>query len=200
MSVSDHLDRLSACLCRLSGIGRRSAERLAYQLATDTGGLARDLGEALEDIQRNLRFCERCGNLRAVEEGGCRYCTAPGRDASLLCIVEQPGDTALIEKSGAFRGRYHVLSGKLSPMHGAGPESLRMDVLFRRLDEEPIQEVILALPTDMEGDATAAYIKERLKGRSVRVTRLAFGLPAGSGVMYSDALTIARAIQGRQNA
>jgi recombination protein RecR len=190
-------DRLSACLARLPGIGRRSAERLAVRLVREPDGILKDLQAALADARQNLRTCVWCGAVTTVDQQPCRLCTDPRRDARALCVVEEPNDIAVIERSGAFRGRYHALMGKLSPMRGEGLRHLRLQALLDRIGQEPIEEVILATSTDVEGDATASLVAEALKGRNVRVSRLAFGLPVSSGVAFADPVTLQRAISGR---
>ncbi|MGQ9661607.1 MAG: recombination mediator RecR [Kiritimatiellia bacterium] len=197
MSERDPVARLSACLRRLPGVGLRSAERMAIRLVQERDGLLKDLIAALQAVEREVRSCPRCGNVVMDGTELCRLCTNPNRDAGQLCVVEDPGDIVLIERSGEFHGRYHALMGKLSPARGIGPENLRIEPLLKRVEEEKIREVLLALSTDMEGDATASFITELLKGKPVLVTRLAFGMPAGSGVSYSDPVTLGRAIRGR---
>lgn len=192
------MDRLMAALCRLPGIGRRSAERMALALARDPRGLLQDLAQALQDVGKEACTCVRCGGLTHVAVNPCRLCTDPRRDAAALCVVEDANDILPLEKSSGFRGRYHTLGGRLSPMGGQGPADLRIAALIERVRAEGVKEVILALNTDVESDATASYISERLRGLNVRVTRLAYGLPAGSGIAYSDPITLARAIKGRQ--
>jgi recombination protein RecR len=198
MSEAAHLDRLIRCLCRLPGVGRRSAERMALKLARDPKGLLAETADALREVSEKVCCCARCGVITTVERNPCRLCTDPRRDDALLCVVEDAEDILAIEKSSSFRGRYHSLMGKLSPMRGQGHNELRIDALLKRIDEGPCTEVILALNTDVESDATAGYIGDLLKSRKVKVTRLAFGLPAGSGIMYSDSVTLARALKGRQ--
>ena len=196
MSAFDSLDRLSLCLGRLPGIGRRSAERMALKLVRDTA-LLKDLAAAIETAGKALVCCSRCGSVTAVTDDPCRLCTNPSRDSTLLCVVEDAMDIELIERSGGFRGRYHALGGRLSPSKGMGPNELRMRPLLDRLDKEGFQEIILALSTDVEGDSTASFVAEMLKGKKVKISRLAFGLPAGSGIAYSDAVTLTRAFHGR---
>lgn len=162
--------------------------------------LLRDLIGALEDARRTVRSCSRCGSITSVAEDPCRFCVAPGRDGAMLCVVEEPSDIVAIEASGAFHGRYHALMGRISPMKGAGPDDVRIKALLDRVRNEGIREVILALSTDVEGDSTASFITHLLRGQNVKVSRLAFGLPAGSGVMYSDPVTLAKALNGRQDA
>lgn len=193
------LDHLAACLAKLPGIGRRTAERMALRLVRNRDTQLRELIAALQAVEQTVFACPRCGSMSAARDQPCRLCTAPDRDGRLLCVVEDPADVALLERSGAFRGRYHALMGRLSPMRGEGPADLRIEALLKRVRDEGVQEVLLALSTDVEGDATASYVADRLKGAPVTVTRLAYGLPAGSGVSYSDPLTLARAIKGRQS-
>lgn len=198
MSPQASLDRLVACLAKLPGVGRRSAERMALKLVREPDRLADALAAALQECRRTLRCCARCGSITSLDREPCRLCTDPHRDDGLLCVVEEPDDIALIEKCGEFVGRYHALMGKVSPMKGEGPGDLRVRALLARVEQEAPREVILALSTDVEGDATAAFLAEQLRVRGVRVSRLAFGLPSGSGIAYSDPVTLARAIKGRQ--
>lgn len=199
MNGLEYLDRIAAALGKLPGIGRRSAERMAYRLAWEPEGVMRELGAALRDAQENVRLCNQCGNITTVSEMPCRLCTNPSRDGSLVCVVQDPSDIVALERTGAYKGRYHALMGIISPMHGEGPGDLRLQSLLQRVEKEGFQEVIMALGTDVESEATANYIAELLKGRNVRISRLASGIPVGSGVMYSDAVTLSRAIKGRQN-
>ena len=194
----DYLDRVAACLAELPGIGRRSADRMAYRLAGDPEGLLKNLIAALAAAAEQVRLCARCGGITSADEAVCRLCTDAKRDGTLICVVQDPTDIIALERSGGYRGRYHALLAKISPMHGEGPGDMRLGALLKRLDTEPIGEVILALGTDVESEATASYITEVLKPRRLRVTRLASGLPAGSGIVYSDAITLARALKGRQ--
>ncbi len=181
-------------LRRLPGVGPRSAERMALWLLGDperTGSLS----EALGGAGGALRHCEDCGFF-SVEER-CVICADGGRER-LLCVVERATDILPIERSGAFHGRYHALGGRLSPLEHVGPEDLRLGELFARLDREEFGEVILALSTDVEGEATANYLAEILAPRGVRVSRLAQGMPAGGGLEHADELTLARALAGRR--
>jgi recombination protein RecR len=162
--------------------------------------MIRDLREALRAVGEQVRSCSKCGSVTTVDEEPCRLCTSPARDRDVLCVVEEPGDILLIESAGAFQGRYHALMGKLSPLRGEGPGDLRLKALLERVKQEGFKEVILAFSTDVEGDATAAYLSELLGRQGARVSRLAFGLPAGSGIAYSDPVTLSRAIAGRQEA
>ena len=197
--MTDAFAKLVAGFGRLPGVGRRSAERMAQKLVS-VPSLADDLIESLRRVREEVSACKKCGCVTSVHENPCRLCSSAGRDDTMICVVEDPADIPLIESSGGFRGRYHALMGRLSPMKGEGPASLRLSTLLSRIEPEGIREILLALGTDVEGDATAAYIAEQLKGRHVKVSRLAFGLPAGSAVRFSDPITLARAIKGRQEA
>ena len=188
------LTTLIAGLSRLPGIGPRSAERLGLHLVQTDPALVEQLARALVEARRSVRHCEVCGAL--TEASPCGLCVDAGRDGSLLCVVERATDILAMEKAGTFRGRYHVLGGRLSPVNGVGPEDLRLGELARRLSEGVVGEVVLALGTDVEGDATAHYLAERFGSAGVRVTRLAAGLPAGSGLDFADDLTLSRALEG----
>lgn len=198
MSTDEPLARLTASLSRLPGIGRKTAERMAVQIARDTDGLLMEIGQALKNVHDNVRCCCQCGNITTTESDPCRLCTDPSRDDTLLCVVEEPSDIVAIERSGGYRGRYHALMGKLSPIRGQGPDELTIGKLLKRVEVGGVAEVVLALSTDVEGDATSSYLAEQLQTNDVRVSRLAFGLPAGSGIGYSDSVTLARAMNGRQ--
>jgi recombination protein RecR len=193
----DTIERLTACLNRLPGVGRRSAERMAVKLARDRTGLLADLIRTLQDASKNVCCCSRCGSITSVNDEPCKLCTGHDRDESVLCVVEDPNDIMLIERSAAYRGRYHALMGRISPSRGEGPSSLRIDSLLERIEKEKFKEIILALSTDVEGDSTASYIIELLKDKQIKISRLASGLPAGSGIVYSDPLTLSRAIKWR---
>lgn len=192
-------DNLVRALAKLPGLGTRSAERAAMALVRKPAALAEPLREALDAARDGIHLCGLCGAITSAEHDPCRLCTDPVRDSSFLCVVEEPGDIAAIERSGSFNGRYHALMGKLSAARASSETDLRMNELMRRVSDGGIREVVLALSTDVEGDATASMLAERLSESGVKVTRLAFGLPAGSGVGYSDPLTIRRALSGRQS-
>ena len=191
------VQELEKCLAKLPGLGRRSAARAALALVREPGRLLEPLEAALRDARANVRCCSKCGAFTVVGRDPCDFCTDATRDANILCVVEEAADIVPIEASGAFRGRYHALGGKLSPARRMGPEKLRLGELVERVKSENISEVLLAVSTDMEGDATAGYVAELLRETGVKVTRLAFGLPADSGIAYSDALTLRRAINNR---
>ncbi len=191
------VDNLIRVLARLPGLGRRSAERAALALIGKPAQLSDPLCEALREVRDTVVCCDLCGGLTLAGQQPCRLCSDRGRNRTQLCVVEEPADILAIERAGVFHGCYHALLGKLSPARRGSPETLRLKELARRVGEGGVEEVILALSTDMEGDATAAYIDEMLRPCGVRVTRLAFGLPADSGVGYSDPVTLKRAINGR---
>lgn len=188
---------LEKCLARLPGFGRRSASRAALALVREPGRLLQPLADALRVAAAEVRCCSRCGAFTTTDRDPCDLCSDATRDGGRVCVVEDPADIISIEASGAFRGRYHALGGKLAPARHVGPGRLRLAELQDRVVREGFAEVLLALSTDMDGDATAGYIAEMLKGTGAKVTRLAFGLPTDSGVAYSDPLTLKRAINGR---
>lgn len=187
---------LLAALNKLPGVGPRSAERLALHLVQSEPALAQQLAEAILRARERIRLCPICGAL--TEDVPCAICQSTSRDASLVCVVERPVDILSVEKSGSYRGKFHVLGGRISPINGVEPEDLRIAELEKRLADEPIRELVLALPTDVEGDATCHYLAKRLASRGVMVTRIAHGLPAGSGLEFADELTLSRALEGRR--
>jgi recombination protein RecR len=187
---------LVAALGRLPGIGPRSAERIGLHVVQTDPAHIEQLARALIEARQRIRPCETCGAL--TEHSPCALCASPQRDPGLLCVVERPTDVLNLEKAGAYRGRYHVLGGRLSPVNGIGPEDLRIGELERRLRSEPVREIVLALGTDVEGDATAHYLAQRLAPAGINITRLAAGLPAGSGLDFADELTLSRALEGRR--
>lgn len=187
---------LLAALGRLPGLGPRSAERLALHLVQSDPAAVQQLAHAILQARERIRPCPVCGAL--TEQTPCALCTDARRDATQVCVVERPVDILSIEKAGSFRGRYHVLGGKISPLNGVEPEDLRIAELESRLGDGTVREIILALGTDVEGDATSHYLARRLAGRGVKVTRLAHGLPAGSGLEFADELTLSHALEGRR--
>jgi recombination protein RecR len=191
------VDNLIRSLSKLPGLGRRSAERAALALLRKPELLLDTLVAALQEARATVCCCSVCGGFTSKEHNPCKLCTSATRDDAVLCVVEEPADIYSIERSGGFNGRYHALMGKLSPSRQSGPSELRLGALAERVARGGVKEVLLALSTDMEGDTTAGYIGELLRPSGVRVTRLAFGLPADSGVGYSDPLTLKRAISGR---
>jgi recombination protein RecR len=194
------VNTLIHALSRLPGLGRRSAERAALALMRKPELILDPLVEALREARETVCCCPTCGGFTSKEVIPCRLCNDSLRDATLLCVVEEPADIVQMEKTGGFTGHYHALMGKLSPARQTGAAELRLQALTTRIAKGEVKEVILALSTDMEGDLTSGYICEMLKPYPVRVTRLAFGLPADSGIGYSDPLTLKRALKGRQDA
>lgn len=190
------IDELITELARLPGIGRKTAQRLTFHLLQQPAEQVGRLAAALVAVGERVRPCERCGNL--TEEQPCGICRDPRRDPALLCVVEEASTVAVVDRSTDFRGRYHVLGGRLSPLDGIGPESLRLAPLVARVRDEGVREVILATNPSMEGEVTATYIQQLLAGRGVRVTRLARGLPMGGDLEYVDGVTLAHALIARQ--
>jgi len=187
---------LTAALAKLPGVGPRSAERIALHLVQAESAQVRQLAEAMVTARERIGFCEVCGAL--TEKSPCAMCGDARRDATLLCLVERAVDILSVEKSGTYRGKFHVLGGKISPLDGVEPEDLRIGQLEARLGSEPIREVIIALGTDVEGDATSHYLAKRLARNGLKISRIGFGLPAGSGLEYADELTLNRALEGRR--
>ena len=185
---------LIAALGRLPGIGPRSAERLALHLVQSDSVSIECLAESLLDAKKRIGFCKICGAL--TEQQPCVICSGNSRNRSLICVVETAVDVINIEKSGAFSGLFHVLGGKISPLNGVGPEDLRISELESRLYE--VEEIILALGTDVEGDATSNYLAQRLSVKDLVVTRIAHGIPAGTGLEFADDLTLSKALEGRR--
>jgi recombination protein RecR len=193
--LSPAVENLVAQLTRLPGVGTRTAHRLAFHLLRVPKDEAEALAAAIGDVKERVRFCAECGNL--TEEERCEICRDERRDRSLVCVVEQPADLVSLERTHEYRGLYHVLGGSLSPIDGVEPEHLRIDELMGRVERNGIQEVVLATNPNMTGEATAAYLADRLRGR-VRVTRLASGLPVGGDLEYADEVTLGRALAGRR--
>jgi recombination protein RecR len=187
---------LVVALSQLPGIGPRSAERIALHLVQAESGAVKQLAEAILRARERVRFCQTCGAL--TEQSPCAICSDPRRDASLVCMVERPVDILSLEKSGTFRGHYHVLGGRISPLGGVEPEDLRIAELETRLSQGSVREVVLALDTDVEGDATSFYLAKRLARPGLKITRIAYGLPAGTGLEFADELTLSRALEGRR--
>lgn len=190
------IDALITELARLPGIGRKTAQRLTFHLLQQPPEQAGRLASALVAVSERVRPCAECGNL--TEDQPCAICQDPRRDAALLCVVEEASTVQVVDRSTDFRGRYHVLGGRLSPLEGIGPESLRLENLVARVRDGGIREVILATNPSMEGEVTATYIQQLLVGEGVRVTRLARGLPMGGDLEYVDGVTLAHALVARQ--
>jgi len=189
------LERLAAEFQRLPGIGAKSAARLAYHLLRGHEEDAERLARAISESRAAVRRCSVCNTL--TEEDPCEICSDPQRDATLLCVIEEPGNLAAIEKTREFRGRYHVLWGALSPLRGIGPEEIDVAGLVSRITPE-VREVVIATNPNVEGEATALYLARRLKASGVRVTRIAFGLPVGGDIEYADEVTMARSLENRR--
>jgi recombination protein RecR len=194
--LPEPINELLAALNSLPGIGPRSAERLALHLVQSDPDSVRQLAHALVHARERIRTCPICGAL--TEQVPCAICSDARRDSSMVCVVERPVDILSIEKAGTYRGKFHVLGGKISPLNGVEPDDLRIDELEKRLEGGAIKEVILALATDVEGDATSFYLAKRLAATGAKVTRIAHGLPAGSGLEFADELTLSRALEGRR--
>jgi recombination protein RecR len=193
--LSPAVENLVAQLTRLPGVGTRTAHRLAFHLLRVPRDEAQALAAAIDEVKDRVRFCAECGNL--TEEERCEICRDERRDRTLVCVVEQPADLVSLERTHEYRGLYHVLGGSLSPIDGVEPEHLRIDELMGRVERNGIEEVVLATNPNMTGEATAAYLADRLRGR-VRVTRLASGLPVGGDLEYADEVTLGRALSGRR--
>jgi recombination protein RecR len=187
---------LTSALNTLPGIGPRSAERIALHLAQTDSAVVKQLADTIVYAREKIKFCETCGAL--TEKSPCNICEDSRRDSSLVCIVERAVDIFSIEKSNSFRGKFHVLGGKISPLDGVEPEDLRIAELERRLAGGTIKEIIIALGTDVEGDATSNYLAKRLARNGLKISRIAYGLPAGSGLEFADELTLSRALEGRR--
>ncbi len=190
------IDDLTTELARLPGIGRKTAQRLTYHLLRQPPGQSRRLAEALVALTERVRRCDRCHNL--TEAPLCALCADPRRDAGTLCVVEEASDIASIERAGEYRGLYHVLGGRLSPLNGVGPDDLTIGALLARLEPEGVREVILATNPSLEGEATALYVQRQLAAGPVRVTRIARGLPVGGDLEYADGVTIAQSLAARR--
>lgn len=190
------IDELATELSRLPGIGRKTALRLTYHLLKQPAEQSRRLANALVTLADRVRPCSRCYNL--TEEELCSICRDPRRDPALLCAVEEPADIGAIERAGEFRGQYHVLGGRLSPLDGVGPEDLTVAQLVRRVEDGGVREVILATNPSLEGEATALFVQRQLAPRGVTVTRIARGLPVGGDLEYADGVTIAQALSARR--
>ncbi len=192
--AADPLARLISELSRLPGIGPKTAARLAHHLLKVPPADARSLAEAIVEVKEKLFHCSRCNSITAQDP--CRYCADPGRDQTQICVVEEPFNIQPIERTGEFHGLYHVLLGALSPQRGIGPDELAIAQLLGRL--EGVAEVVLATNPNVEGEATALYLARVLKGRPLRVTRLAFGMPVGGDIEYTDEVTLGRSLAGRR--
>jgi recombination protein RecR len=190
------IEQLIALLARLPGIGRRSAERIALHLLKSGPAVNQPLAQAILDAGARIRPCSRCGSY--TEQDPCGICADPRRDRALLCVVEGPNDILNLERAASFRGVYHALMGRISPLNGIGPDQLRLQPLLDRVAHERPTEVIIALGADVESDATAGYVADQLKAAGVNVSRIGLGLPAGGALESADEVTLARALEGRR--
>jgi recombination protein RecR len=195
-SLPEPITALVTALSKLPGIGPRSAERIALHIVQAEKGVAQGVAQALLQARDKISLCDICGGL--TERQPCAFCSDPRRDPSLICLVERAVDILSIEKSGVFRGTYHVLGGKISPMNGVEPEDLRIAELEARCAQGAVKEIVIALPSDVEGDATSFYLSKLLSARGVKMTRIAHGLPVGGGLEFADELTLSRAMEGRR--
>ena len=191
--VQDLIEELG----RLPGIGPKSAQRLAFHLLTIEFADAERLARTIVAVKEKVRFCARCFNVSEHEE--CRICRDPRRDPSVVCVVEEPRDLMAMERTGEFRGRYHVLGGAISPIDGVGPDDLRIKELMARIGDEDVTEVVIATNPNIEGEATASYLARLLKAMDLRVSRIASGLPVGGDLEYADEVTLGRAFAGRRD-
>lgn len=195
-ALPNPITELISALNQLPGVGPRSAERLALHLVQTDSAAVQHLANAMLAARERIQFCAICGAL--TETSPCPICADTRRDNSLICLVERAVDILSIEKAGTYRGRFHVLGGRISPLDGVEPEDLRIAELEKRLNHEPIKEIVIALGTDVEGDATSFYLAKRLARPGLKISRIAYGLPAGSGLEYADELTLSRALEGRR--
>jgi recombination protein RecR len=193
---SPPIERLVASLKRLPGIGEKSATRLAFHLLGAPDAHVQELAETIGRLKQEIVLCEQCFDL--TDTSPCEICRDPRRDASVLCVVEEPADLAAIEKSGRFRGRYHVLGGAIAPIDGVGPDELRVAELEDRVRKGGIEELVLATNPNAEGDATAHYLCERLRPTGVRLSRIAYGMPLGGDLEYADHVTVGICIENRR--
>lgn len=195
MSI-EAINALTMQLARLPGIGAKSAQRLAYHILDMPEGNARELAAAITRARDTVRYCPICGNYTDVEP--CAICADAARKSDVLCVVRDARDVFAMEKLREFRGKYHVLHGTISPMDGIGPDDIRIKELLQRVEQEGVNEVILATNPDVEGEATASYIARLLKPKGVRVTRIAYGIPIGGNLEYVDEMTLLKAVEGRR--
>ena len=193
---AEPMTRLIDELKKLPGIGSKSAQRLAFHILRSSDDDAEALAVAVRDVKANLRLCSICNNVTDVDP--CVYCSSPTRNQRQVCVVEEPTNIAAIEKTKHFNGGYHVLHGSISPLHGVGPEQLRISNLMRRVESGQVEEVIIATNPTVEGEATALYLAQQLRRPGVRITRIAMGIPVGSDIEYADEITMLKSMEGRR--
>jgi recombination protein RecR len=193
----DPIARLVEALTKLPGIGQKSASRLAFHILGSSEEYTRGLAQAILDVKEKIRLCSVCLNI--TDQETCRLCLDPNRSDEIICVVEEPNDLYAIEKTGSFRGKYHVLHGVISPLDGIGPDEIHVKELLLRLKAGTVKEVLLATNPVVEGDATALYLKEQIKPLGIKVTRIARGIPVGGDLEYTDGATLTDAIRGRQD-
>ena len=193
---AEPMARLIEELKKLPGVGAKSAQRFAFHILRSTDDDAAALADAVRDLKANLRLCSICNNVTDVDP--CAYCASPTRNQRLVCVVEEPTNIASVERTRAYQGVYHVLHGTLSPLHGIGPDQLRTGTLLARVERGEIDEVIVATSPTLEGEATADWLAAALRRPSLKITRIATGVPAGSDIEYADEVTMARAMEGRR--
>ena len=196
MSLPEPLARLVEQLQKLPGIGAKGAQRLAFHLLRNPREDAERLCDAIRDVKERVTYCSVCNNITDTDP--CMFCTHPGRDQRIICVVEEPQNVTVVEKTREFRGMYHVLMGALSPLQGVGPDDLKIKSLLARVERGQVQEIILATNPNVEGEATAIYLAKLLKPLGVRVTRIAMGVPVGSDLEYADEVTMHKAMEGRR--
>jgi len=194
--IPEPVNRLIEAFAQLPGIGPKTASRLTFYMLRRPAEQAEALADALRDLKQKIIFCGTCFNI--TEASPCAICRDEGRERSIICVVEEPLDVLAIDRTGEYRGLYHVLHGAISPVEGIGPDELRIDELLARLKQESVQEVLLATNPNLEGEATAMYLARLLQPMGVRITRLARGLPVGGDLEYADAVTLGRALEGRR--
>ncbi len=193
---AEPMARLIEELKKLPGVGTKTAQRFAFYILRSSDEDATALAEAVRGVKASLRLCSICNNITDVDP--CAYCTSPARNPRLVCVVEEPTSIAAVERTQGYQGVYHVLHGTLSPLHGVGPEQLRTSTLLARVERGEVEEVILATNPTLEGEATASWLAESLRGFEVRITRIATGVPAGSDIEYADEVSMSRAMEGRR--